>query len=145
MFVKQNNYEELIFRKEPRYFFVWMVFMIVGMAILIFISFFYKFNKFYEINGLVINKGSDNYVQILVENDKLDIVKNDNLIFDKKEIKFKYEINSYFYSDSGKIYREIKLFFENDLYDGQLVNFVFKSAETTLMNELKIGIQKGLM
>lgn len=145
MCVRENNYEELIYKKHPRYIHIWLVFITLLLVSLIIISYFYKYNKFYEINGLVIKEGSDNYVQILLENDKLDIIKNDNLVLDKKEIDFNYEVSSYFYSDSGLVYREIKLFFENDFDNGEITNIIFKSPQTTLIKEIKSKIKKGMM
>ena len=145
MFVRQNNYEELIFKEEPRYAFVWISLIFISLITVIIISCFYKYNKFYVINGLVVNKGSDNYVQVLLENDKLDIIENADLNLNGTKIKFDYEVSSYFYSDSGKTYREIKIFFENNLDDGEIVNFVFKSPQTTLIEELKTNIKKGMI
>ena len=114
MLTNQKNYDELIYKKHPKYTYIWLSFIITLFICLITVSCFYKFNKFYETIGLVIKKGNDNYVQILLENDKLDIIKNDNLILEKEKIDFQTEISTYIYSDNGKAYREVKLFFQNN-------------------------------
>lgn len=145
MFVNQNSYDEIIFKKHPKYMYIWLSFILLLLLSLIIISYFYKYNKFYEINGLVVKEGSDNYVQILLENDKLDIIKDYNLIFKNKIINFNYDMNSYFYSDSGKAYREIKLFFENSFENGKVINVTFKSPQTTLIKEIKLKIKKGMI
>lgn len=145
MLQNQNSYEELIFKKEPKYIYIWLGLITILLIFGIIIGGFYKYNKFYNINGLVIKEGSDNYVQILLENDKLDIIKNDNLILNKKETDFHYEVSSYIYSDTGKAYREIKLFFENNYINGEIITAVFKSQKTTFLNEIKRKIKKGMM
>lgn len=145
MLENQNSYEELVFKKEPKYIYIWLGLISILLFSAIIIGGFYKYNKFYNINGLVIKEGSDNYVQILLENDKLDIIKNDNLILNKKEIDFNYEVSSYIYSDTGKSYREIKLFFENNFMNGEIITAVFKSQKTTFLNEIKRKIKKGMM
>lgn len=145
MFVNRNNYNNLILEKPPKYIYIWLNFIILLLISLIIISCFYKYNNFYEINGLVIKEGSDNYVQILLANDKLDIIKNDNLILNKKVIHFDYKISSYFYSDSGTAYREIKLFFDNNLENGEVISMSFKSPQTTLIKEIKTKIMKGMI
>lgn len=145
MFANQNDYEELIFRKSPKYINIWLSFIIFLLIFLIMVCYFYKYNKFYEINGLVLKEGSDNYVQILLENDKLDIINNDNLSINYHEINFNYEIGQHFYSDSGRVYREVKLFFENDLKNGEIVAITFKSPQTTIIEEFKKKLKKGMM
>lgn len=145
MFVNQNNCDELIFRKHPNYILIWLTFICLLLISLMIIGFCYKYNKFYQLNGLTVKEGSDNYVHILLENDKLDIIKNNNLMFNKEIIDFKYEISSYLYSDSGKAYREIKLFFENDFINGEIINLSFKSPPTTLIKEIKSKVKKGMM
>lgn len=145
MLENQNSYEELVFKKEPKYIYIWLGLISILLFSAIIIGGFYKYNKFYNINGLIIKEGSDNYVQILLENDKLDIIKNDNLILNKKEIDFNYEVSSYIYSDTGKSYREIKLFFENNFMNGEIITAVFKSQKTTFLNEIKRKIKKGMM
>ena len=144
MLTNQNNYDELIYKKHPKYTYIWLSFIITLFICLITVSCFYKFNKFYETIGLVIKKGNDNYVQILLENDKLDIIKNDNLILEKEKIDFQAEISTYIYSDNGKAYREVKLFFQNNYADGEIMNLTFKSPETTLMKELQEKLKKGM-
>lgn len=145
MFVRENSYEELIFQKIPNYLYIWLSFITLLLVSLIIISCFYKYNKFYEINGLVIEEGSDVYVQILLENDKLDIIKDVDLILNNEPINFTYEVSSYMYSETGSIYREIRLFFENDFEPGEVVSIIFKSPQTTLIKEIKTKIKKGMM
>lgn len=145
MCVNQNNYDELVFRKTPKYIIMWLSFIMVLLISFTLIICFYKYNKFYQLNGLVIKKGSDDYVQILLKNDKLDIVKNDNLTVNKERIDFTYEISPYIYSDSNISYREIKLFFNNNYKNGEIVNVVFKSPKTTILEKIKRNIKKGLM
>ena len=145
MYVNQNNYEDLVLKKDPKYIYIWLSLIVLLLISLIIIGCFYKYNNFYEINGLVIKEGSDNYVQILLANDKLDIIKNDNLVLNKEVINFDYKISSYFYSDSGTAYREIKLFFDNNLENGEVINISFKSPQTTLIKEIKAKIKKGMI
>lgn len=140
-----NNCSELIFRKQPKYIIIWLVVIIFMFLSALFIGVFYQYNKFQTINGLVIKEGSDEYVQILLENDKLDSIKNDNLVLNNNEIKFDYEVGSYLYSDGGKVYREVKIYFSNNYKNGQILSMAFKSPKTTLFKEIKNKIKKGMM
>lgn len=140
-----SNYEELIFRKQPKYIYIWLTVILIIVISTVSIILFYRYNSFYQVNGLTVKQGSDNYVQILFENNKLDIIENADLVLNHRTVDFKYEISSYVYSDAGKVYREIKLFFLNDYQDGQIAILSFKTPKTTLLNRIKNKIKKGMM
>lgn len=139
-----GNYRELIFRKKPNYIVIWT--FIIAMLLIGFIGLgcFYKYNKFKEFNGLVIEKGGEKFVQILLSNSDLDIIKNDSLIINKKEIKYSYEIDTNIYSENNKLYNLINLKIDN-IPEEQIISIIFKSEKTTFLNEMKNKIKKGMI
>lgn len=144
MFVKPDKYSYLIYRKLPKYIYIWLVFTVLLLILFVVVCCNYKYNKFYEINGLVINEGSDRFVQVLFEYDKLDLITNADLVLNREEKNFKYEIGSYFYSENSKAYKEVKLYFNHNFNNGEIINLNFKTPKTTIMKELKNKIKKGM-
>lgn len=140
-----DKYQELIFRKQPKYIFIFttLIFFIIG--ILIFISCFYKYNKYYFLTGLQIIEGGNSYVDVLVPYDEMDNIKNYDLVVNKEKLDFTYEINNSYYNDSNKLYKEIKILVELDYEDGVLVELVFESPKTTVLKEIKNKIKKGMI
>lgn len=140
-----EKYQELIFRKQPKYIFIFsiLIFFIIGTFICI--SCFYKYNKYYYFTGLQVKEGGSGYVNILVPYDEMDIIKNYNLIIDKEKFDFTYEIDNSYYNDSNKLYKEIKILINLDYDDGVLVDLLFESPKTTLLKEIKNKIKKGFV
>jgi len=144
MYTKTNNYEEIIFRKKPKYIQIWLGIILLSLVFFCIIACFYQYNKFYKVEGLVIKLENDTYVQVLVENEKLEMIKNGSLMVNHKYTEFCYEISSNFYTDSGKVYREIKVFVENDHADNEIVTLLFVSPKTTLLKEIQEKIRKEM-
>lgn len=140
-----NKYQELIFRKNPCYIFIITIILICFLGTFIVISCFYKYNKYYYVTGIQVKEGGNNYVNIVLPYDKVDNIKNNVVIVDKKKEDFTYEIMNGYYNDNNKLYKEIKLFVNTIYEHGDLVELVFESSETTFMNEIKNKIKKGMI
>ena len=104
----------------------------------------YKYNQFKEFYGLVIEKESEKFVQILVPDNDLDIIKNDSLIIGKQNISYSYEIDPSIYSENNKLYRLVNLKTDN-IPEEQIISVMFKSEKTTFFNEIKNKIKKGMI
>lgn len=139
-----DNYRELIFRKKPNYIVIWTFIITVLLISFILLGFLYKYNKFKEFQGLVIEKEGERFVQILVSVGDLDIIKNDSLIINRKEAKHSYEIDVNIYSENNKLYNLVNLKIDN-IPEEQIISIVFKSEETTFLNEIKNKIKKGMI
>lgn len=140
-----SNYRELIFRKNPKYIMIWTFIIIILLSSFILLGCIYKYNKFKEFYGLVIEKESERFVQILVSDGDLDIIKNDSMIIEKQNISYSYEIDPSIYSENNKLYRLVNLKIDNIPEEEQIVSVIFKSEETTLFNEIKNKIKKGMI
>lgn len=140
-----NNYRELIFRKKPNYIMIWTFLITILLISFILLGCIYKYNKFKEFYGLVIEKEGEKFVQILVSDGDLDIVKNDSLIIEKRDISYSYEIDSNIYNENNKLYRLVNLKIDNIPEDEQIVSVIFKSEKTTFFNEIKNKIKKGMV
>lgn len=139
-----DKYQELIFRKNPPYIFILTIILICLLSTFICISCFYKYNKYYYVTGLQIKKGGNNYVSVMVPYDKMDVIKNYNLIIKNKRKMFTYEIMNDYYNDNNKIYKEVKIFLDiSD--DDSLIELVFESEKTTFFKDIKNKIKKGLI
>ena len=66
------------------------------------------------------------------------------MVLNREEKNFKYEIGSYFYSENSKAYKEVKLYFNHNFNNGEIINLNFKTPKTTIMKELKNKIKKGM-
>ena len=139
-----DKYRELIFRKRPNYIVIWTFIISILLISCIVLGCFYKYNKFKEFNGLVMEKEGEEFVQILVSNSDLDIIKNDSLIIDRKEIKYSYEIDTNIYSENNKLYNLVNLKIDN-IPEEQIISIIFKSEETTFFKEIKNKIKKGMV
>lgn len=139
-----GKYRELVFRNKPNYIVIWI--FIMSMLLIGFIGFgcFYKYNKFKEFNGLVVEKDGEKIVQLLVSNSDLDIIKNDSLIINRKETKYSYEIDTNIYSENNKLYNLVNLKIDN-IPEEQIISIIFKSEQTTFLNEIKNKIKKGMI
>ena len=102
-----DKYQELIFRKNPHYIFTTTIILTIILLTLITISCFYKYNKYYYFDGIKNKEGGNNCVNILVPYDEMDIIKNNDLIIDKKKTSFSYEVLSDYYNNSNKIYNNV--------------------------------------
>lgn len=140
-----NNYRELIFRRKPNYITIWTFIIIILLIGFILLGGIYKYNKFKEFYGLVIEKESEKFVQILVPDNDLDIIKNDSLIIESKNISYSYEIDQSIYNENNKLYRLVNLKMDNIPKDDQIVRVIFKSQKTTFFNEIKNKIKKGMI
>lgn len=139
-----NKYQELIFRKNPHCIFTTTIILTIILLTLITISCFYKYNKYYYFNGIKNEEGGNNCVNILVPHDEVDIIKNNDLIIDKKKIGFSYEITSDYYNDSNKIYNNVIMHIDTNI-DDNVVKLVFESSKTTFMKEIINKIKKGMI
>ncbi len=140
-----NKYQELVFRKNPRYICILTIILIVLLSSFILISCFYKYNKYYYLTGLQNKEGGNNYVSVLLPYNKMDIIKNNVIIIDKKKQNFTYEIMSGYYNDTNKLYKEVKLFVDTCNEHGDLVELIFESQKTTFIEEIKNKIKKGMI
>lgn len=145
MFEEVRNCEEIIYRKIPKYIYIWL--SIISLIIISFcvIGEFYKYNKFYYINGVVVKIEDDNYVQVLIKDEDIDLIKDYNLIINQNSISFCYQATTLFYADTGKIYREVKLFFDNDYENNEIISLTFMSPKTTIFKQIKKKIRKGMV
>lgn len=139
-----NKYQELMFRKNPHCIFTTTIILTIILLTLIIISCFYKYNKYYYFNGIKNWEGGNNCVNILVPYDEVDIIKNNDLIIDKKKTNFSYEITNDYYNNSNKIYNNVIMHVDNDINDN-VVKLVFESSKTTLMKEIINKIKKGMI
>lgn len=139
-----NKYQELIFRKSPRYILNLTIILIFTLLTFIFISCFYKYNKYYYFTGLQIKEGGNNYVYILVPYDEMAIIKNYDLIIDKKKRTFSYEVATNFQNDSNKLYKEVKLLIDDSNNADDVIEIIFQSKKTTILKEIKNKIKKGI-
>lgn len=140
-----SNYRELIFRKKPNYIIIWTLIITILLVSFILLGCIYKYNKFKEFYGLVIEKEDEKFVQILVSDNDLDIIKNDNLIIKRQNISYSYEIDPSIYSENNKLYRLVNLKIDNIPEDEQIVSVIFKSEKTTFFNEIKNKIKEGMI
>lgn len=140
-----DNYRELIFRRKPNYITIWTFIIIILLISFILLGGIYKYNRFKEFYGLVIEKESDRFVQILVPDNDLDIIKNDSLIIESKNISYSYEIDQSIYNENNKLYRLVNLKMDNIPKDDQIVRVIFKSQKTTFFKEIKNKIKKGMI
>lgn len=140
-----DNYRELIFRRNPNYITIWTFIIIILLIGFILLGGIYKYNQFKEFYGLVIEKESEKFVQILVPDNDLDIIKNDSLIIESKNISYSYEIDQSIYNENNKLYRLVNLKMDNIPKDDQIVRVIFKSQKTTFFNEIKNKIKKGMI
>ena len=67
------------------------------------------------------------------------IIKNYDLIIDKKKRTFSYEVATNFQNDSNKLYKEVKLLID-DSNDDDVIEIIFQSKKTTI---LKILLNNG--
>lgn len=139
-----NKYQELIFRKNPHCIFTIIIILTIILLTLITISCFYKYNKYYYFNGIKNEEGGNNCVNILVPYDEVDIIKNNDLIIDKKKINFSYEITNDYYNNSNKIYNNVIMHVDTNI-DDNVVKLVFESSKTTFMKEIISKIKKGMI
>ena len=139
-----DKYQELIFRKNPHCIFNITIILTIILLTLITISCFYKYNKYYYFNGIKNEEGGNNCVNILVPYDEMDIIKNNNLIIDKKKINFSYEITNDYYNNSNKIYNNVIMHIDTNI-DDNVVKLVFESSKTTFMKEIINKIKKGMI
>lgn len=144
MLEQQYDYNNIIFKKVPKYIYVWLILIILLMVLFSVFCFCYKYNKFYEINGIVIGEGSDQYVQVLFEYDKLDFIENADLILNDNVQEFKYQIGPFFYSDNGVVFREVNIYFNHLFEAGEIVYLNFRTPKTTVVEQFKIQIKKGM-
>lgn len=145
MSTKLNKCDYLIYKELPRYIHVWLIIITVLLILVIFICCNYKYNKFYEINGLVIKEETGEYVQVLFEYDKLDFITNGNLVLNGEDKDYEYKVGSNFYSEKGTVYKEVKLYFNHHFEVGEIINLNFRTSKTTIMKEIKNKIKKGMM
>ena len=106
---------------------------------------FYKYNKFYQINGVVVKTENDNYIQVLIKDEDLDLIKDYDLIMNHKQIEFCHQATTLFYTDTGKIYREVKLLFNNNYENNEIISLTFMSPKTTIFKQIKEKIRKGMV
>ena len=139
-----DKYQELIFRKNPHCIFTTTIILTIILLTLITISCFYKYNKYYYFNGIKNEEGGSNCVNILVPYDEMDIIKNYDLIIDKKKTNFSYEISSDYYNNSNKIYNNVLVYVDTNI-DDNVVKLVFESSKTTFMKEIINKIKKGMI
>lgn len=139
-----DKYQELIFRKNPHCIFNITIILTIILLTLITISCFYKYNKYYYFNGIKNEEGGNNCVNILVPYDEMDIIKNNDLIIDKKKINFSYEITNDYYNNSNKIYNNVIMHIDTNI-DDNVVKLVFESSKTTFMKEIINKIKKGMI
>ena len=139
-----DKYQELIFRKNTHCIFNITIILTIILLTLITISCFYKYNKYYYFNGIKNEEGGNNCVNILVPYDEMDIIKNNNLIIDKKKINFSYEITNDYYNNSNKIYNNVIMHIDTNI-DDNVVKLVFESSKTTFMKEIINKIKKGMI
>ena len=139
-----NKYQELIFRKNHHCIFTTTIILTIILLTLITISCFYKYNKYYYFNGIKNEEGGNNCVNILVPYDEVDIIKNNDLIIDKKKINFSYEITNDYYNNSNKIYNNVIMHVDTNI-DDNVVKLVFESSKTTFIKEIINKIKKGMM
>ena len=140
-----DNYRELIFRRKPNYITIWTFIIIILLISFILLGGIYNNNKFKEFYGLVIEKESEQFVQILVPDNDLDIIKNDSLIIESKNVSYSYEIEQSIYNENNKLYRLVTLKIDNIPKDEQIISVIFKSQKTTFFNEIKNKIKKGMI
>lgn len=140
-----HNYEEIIYRKHPKYIYIWLYLIILIIVSFCVIVIFYKYNKFYYINGVVVKIEQDNYIQVLIKDDDIAIMNDYDLIINQKQIEFCYQATSLFYTDTGKIYREVNLFFENNYENNEIISLTFVSPKTTIFKQIKEKIRKGMV
>lgn len=139
-----NKYQELIFRKNHHCIFTTTIILTIILLTLITISCFYKYNKYYYFNGIKNEEGGNNCVNILVPYDEVDIIKNNDLIIDKKKINFSYEITNDYYNNSNKIYNNVIMHVDTNI-DDNVVKLVFESSKTTFVKEIINKIKKGMI
>lgn len=139
-----DKYQELIFRKNPHCIFTTAIILTLILLTLIFISCFYKYNKYYYFNGIKNEEGGRNCVNILVSYDEMDIIKDYDLIIDKKKVGFSYEISNDYYNNSNKIYNNVIMHVDTNI-DDNVVKLVFESSKTTFMKEIINKIKKGMI
>ena len=139
-----NKYQELIFRKNHHCIFTTTIILTIILLTLITISCFYKYNKYYYFNGIKNEEGGNNCVNILVPYDEVDIIKNNDLIIDKKKINFYYEITNDYYNNSNKIYNNVIMHVDTNI-DDNVVKLVFESSKTTFVKEIINKIKKGMI
>ena len=139
-----NNYQELVFRKNPHCIFTTTIILTIILLTLITISCFYKYNKYYYFNGIKNVEGGKTCVNILVPYDEVDIIKNNDLFIDKEKINFSYKIASDYYNNSNKIYNDVIICVDTNI-DDDVVELVFESSKTTFMKEIINKIKKGMI
>lgn len=140
-----DKYQELIFRKNPHYIFIFTIIFIFFCSSFILISFNYKYNKYYYLTGLQVKEGGEEYVSVILPYDKVDIIKNNTIIIDKERKNITYDITNEYYNENNKLYKEIKIFIDTSYEHGDLVELTFESSKTTFIEEIKNKIKKGMI
>ena len=72
------------------------------------------------------------------------IIKNYDLIIDKKKRTFSYEVATGFQNDSNKLYKEVKLLIDDSNDADDVIEIIFQSKKTTILKEIKNKIKKGI-
>ena len=138
-----NKCRQLVLNDEPNYRIIWSISIVVVLIIFIVIALFYKYNKFTKFRGLVYKEGSDFFVQIFVPYDNMGVIKDDRLIINGIERDYTYEVTDSIYNQNNKIYILVNIIFDNNDDLGRIIDVVFKSKETTFVDEIKNKIRKG--
>lgn len=144
-----DNSTIIMMRKTPSKIFVWIVVIIIGLIVFLSLSIFYRYNKYLNYIGTIVEEDTQYYIKIFIEEDKLVAFSNNILLIDNKEIEYKVKNiskNYYLTPQSVKMHEVVLKCKLNQqlMIDNNMVQLRFKMPQTTAMHDFIENIKKEL-
>ena len=129
-----NNSRIIIERKTPQNIINWITILFITLILFICISVFYRYRKYNIYEALILK---DDYVYLKIYSS--DLPKDNKMYIYNKNIDYKIVSNDF---ESTLVKCDLT---GDYLISGTPIRVVFKGKYTTLYNEIKNKIKKGLM
>lgn len=144
-----NNNATIWIRKIPHRIYIWLAFIIIGLVSLILIAFLFSYDETKIFVGIIHQDNGNYHVSILVPETDVNNIINKKLIIDNKEEKYSItNISDDYYIDNNITYREVKIdttINEKDIINNNIIELKFIVDQTTLYQQLKERIKKGMI
>ena len=141
-----SHYLELIFKKEPKHIYLITIILLFIVFIISIFLLTYQYYPYYQTTGIISKEGETKYVKILVELDKLVLIKNADLILNHK--KYEYDVYTFdqnIYSENNKLYKQLGLIIKDDLEENsEILDISFRLSKTTIFKQIKKGMMKWI-
>lgn len=127
--------QELIFRKNSYYMYLWIVILLVVSISLLFV-FFYEYNPYYQTTGIYEKEVRN--VSFLLESTRKFDLKNSQIKVENIVVNDNFDISDYIVSDN-KIYNKISIYLDSKI-DKSIVNISIKLPKTTFFKSIWKGM-----